>query len=530
MKLSVSTLLAASVSKSLASIIPSTSSTGISSANTHQSAKCQNTPTSRSCWGDYSIDTDYYAVTPHTRVTREYWLSVENVTIAPDGYSRYALTFNGTIPGPPIIADWGDNLYHAHFTTQYGDGLLGPIVLNGPATADYDEDLGMLFLSDWSHIPTSELWDIANHGPPATINTGLINGINTWDCINSTDANCVGGGKKFEITFVSGKKYRIRIVNSAVEAFFQFSIDGHKLTVIGNDFVPIVPYETDSVVINMGQRYDLIVEANAVVDNYWIRAGWIPTCSVNNDNPLNITGIVRYNSSSTENSTTTSSVVIRSNCGDEPLASLVPHLPMDMGHFSDSNVIQEDLNYRYGTNTTYFTWNLNNSALLLNWTTPTILRLFNHETICPTNYNVVLIDEYDAGDEWALVVIQDISNTALPHPFHLHGHDFLVVGQDTGYFNIANTTLNRVNPPRRDVASVPGNGYLAIAFKMDNPGSWLFHCHIAWHASEGLVLQFVEREKEILATFTDPDLLKNNCAAWDTYTINEMFPQEDSGI
>lgn len=32
---------------------------------------CENTPTSRSCWGNYNIDTDYYNVVPDTGVTRE---------------------------------------------------------------------------------------------------------------------------------------------------------------------------------------------------------------------------------------------------------------------------------------------------------------------------------------------------------------------------------------------------------------------------------------------------------------------------
>lgn len=31
---------------------------------------CQNSPTSRACWGNYSIDTDYYSVTPDTGATR----------------------------------------------------------------------------------------------------------------------------------------------------------------------------------------------------------------------------------------------------------------------------------------------------------------------------------------------------------------------------------------------------------------------------------------------------------------------------
>ena len=40
----------------------------------------------------------------------EYWLSVENSTVTLDGYTRQAMTFNGTVPGPELVADWGDNL------------------------------------------------------------------------------------------------------------------------------------------------------------------------------------------------------------------------------------------------------------------------------------------------------------------------------------------------------------------------------------------------------------------------------------
>lgn len=63
---------------------------------------CANSATSRSCWGDYSIDTNYYDETPTTNVTREYWLSVESTSCAPDGYNRTCMTFNGTVPGPLI--------------------------------------------------------------------------------------------------------------------------------------------------------------------------------------------------------------------------------------------------------------------------------------------------------------------------------------------------------------------------------------------------------------------------------------------
>lgn len=116
------------------------------------------------------------------------------------------------------------------------------------------------------------------------------------------------------------------------------------------------------------------------------------------------------------------------------------------------------------------------------------------------------------------------------HPIHLHGHDYWIIGQDTGIFDLETSSLNLVNPPRRDVASLPSNGYLAIAFKLDNPGSWLLHCHIAWHASEGLALQFVESESSIAASFTDPEIFEDICSDWDDYIPTEAFAEDDSGI
>ena len=116
------------------------------------------------------------------------------------------------------------------------------------------------------------------------------------------------------------------------------------------------------------------------------------------------------------------------------------------------------------------------------------------------------------------------------HPIHLHGHDFWIIGQETGTFNLSTSTLNLVNPPRRDVATLPGDGFLAIAFKIDNPGSWLLHCHIAWHASGGLAMQFVESESRIIPTITDAAVFEDTCAVWDAYVPTEIYLQSDSGI
>ena len=76
---------------------------------------------------------------------------------------------------------------------------------------------------------------------------------------------------------------------------------------------------------------------------------------------------------------------------------------------------------------------------------------------------------------------------------------------------------------------LPSAGYLAIAFKTDNPGAWLMHCHIGWHTSEGFALQFLERQSEIPA-IVDSDALHANCAAWNEHQTALRVVQDDSGI
>lgn len=45
-----------------------------------------------------------------------------------------------------------------------------------------------------------------------------------------------------------------------------------------------------------------------------------------------------------------------------------------------------------------------------------------------------------------------------------------VLAQGKGLFIEGITQLNLNNPPRRDTAILPGNGYLVMAFYTDNPG------------------------------------------------------------
>jgi hypothetical protein len=103
------------------------------------------------------------------------------------------------------------------------------------------------------------------------------------------------------------------------------------------DFVPIQPYRNTSILVGIGQRYTVVVEANpldmssplASDGNYWIRTQ-IAECF--NNKPPSSKGydevaILRYNTSSTSDPSTKPWPNISPNCSDETYTSLNPILP-----------------------------------------------------------------------------------------------------------------------------------------------------------------------------------------------------------
>ena len=69
-----------------------------------------------------------------------------------------------------------------------------------------------------------------------------------------------------------------------------------------------------------------------------------------------------------------------------------------------------------------------------------------------------------------------VNRTPMPHPMHLHGHEFQVVEIDGKRFAGA----------VRDTVLVPPGRRVVVAFDADNPGFWALHCHLLYHLEAGM--------------------------------------------
>jgi FtsP/CotA-like multicopper oxidase with cupredoxin domain len=83
----------------------------------------------------------------------------------------------------------------------------------------------------------------------------------------------------------------------------------------------------------------------------------------------------------------------------------------------------------------------------------------------------------ETGDLVRLTITND---TSVVHPMHLHGHHALVLSR--------NGQPATGSPWWTDTLNVdPGDEYV-IAFRADNPGLWMEHCHNLGHAAAGLTM------------------------------------------
>ena len=261
---------------------------------------------------------------------------VTQCPIAPKDYFVYK--FN--------VTQYGSSWYHSHYSVQYADGAVGPLTFYGPSSAPYDEAINPpLIMTDWGHNSAFTAVHTKNLGHKDILLNGKGNVTNFNNQTNAT----TDIAHPYHITFEKPqfgkpiKKYLLRIINTSFDTTFIFSIDHHKLRIVSADFVPIHSYSNTSVLVGIGQRYNVIVEANPIAYggsglpkddlNFWMRT-YIALCNLNTEGTEHYerTGILRYDATSDANPTTEPWAGIAKSCSDESYVDLHPILPWQVAN------------------------------------------------------------------------------------------------------------------------------------------------------------------------------------------------------
>ncbi|VDB95718.1 unnamed protein product [Peniophora sp. CBMAI 1063] len=405
-----------------------------------------------------------------------------------------SFVYNFTVPDQA-----GTFFYHSHYGGQMCDGLKGALIVRDPNDPlqylyDVDDDSTVLSLSDWYHFPSQKM-----SGVPE-FDSVLINGIGRYVDGPTDNALAV-------VNVKAGTRYRFRLISMSCLPNFVFSVDKHTLTIIEADGNSVIPHDVSSLQIFAGQRYSFVLNANQPKDNYWIRAA--PNSATNNSTGdglnsaiLNYEGVDVADPSSLN--TALNNRLVETDL--HPLeASIVP----------DADLVI-DLDFNFNTTSGLFT--ANNVSFSMENSMPTLLQILSGnqraEDLLPSGSIYSL--PRNQTIELRMPARSGIEAKSGPHPLHLHGHSFWVV-QSAG-----NATENTIDPIMRDVvaSAVDANdstSVVKIRFRTDNPGPWIFHCHIDWHLANGFGVVFAEDSASVADEVVPSPGWNQICPAYNTF-------------
>jgi len=424
----------------------------------------------------------------------------------------------------------GTSWWHSHYSAQYSAGAFGPMIVYGPSQVEYDIDVGVILLTDHYHKDyftiveqVTEVVPLVGGVPNVTAiipvsDNNLINGMNNYDCSRITDGTpCTPDAPLAQFEFTPGKIHRLRLVNAGSDGVQKFSIDGHEMLIIANDFTQIVPYTTKIVTLAVGQRTDVLVQGLADgKGTYWMRSN-LTSCSIAAA-PL-VKAVIHYDSSNAL-PTTSPWPDTSDPCATDDLAGIEPWFPITPSEPATTVTITVSATIN---STGHFVWTMNGSSFRANYNFPTLLlsNAGNNSYPFDPQWNV-----YNFGSNSSIRFVV-INQSPAAHPMHLHGHTPFILNAGVGTWD-GSTIINPHNPQRRDTQQLLVGGFIVLQIDADNPGVWPFHCHISWHVSGGLYINVMERPDDIKNLKFAPDVAQT-CRDWATFTGAEVPDQIDSG-
>jgi iron transport multicopper oxidase len=411
----------------------------------------------------------------------------------------------------------GTYWYHCHTDYCYPDGYRQALIVHDNSSYfanQYEEELTVT-LSDWYHELAEDIKPefMSLYNP-----TGAEPIPNAWLFNDTVDTS---------ISVRPNTTYLLRLANIAAFTAQYFYIEDHTLTIVEIDGVYTEPTEADILYIGVAQRYSVLLTTKSTADkNYPIVTVVDSTLldTITPDLQLNSTNWLEYDAALAHPQ---ANITVSESDELVPFddGALVPydHEPLLESPDLSVNVavIMDNLDngegYAFLKNISYTAPKVPTLYTVMSAgglaTDPTVYGDFTHTRVLGHNDVVeIVLNNQDSGS----------------HPFHLHGHVFQVIARyppmgadfynfadatDTIAFDPANHTAFPAYPPRRDTIVVPPMGYVVLRFRADNPGVWLFHCHIDWHMMQGLAMTFVEAPLLIQDQLTIPQDHIDACKA-----------------
>lgn len=381
-------------------------------------------------------------------------------------------------PGETFVYEYeaapaGTYMYHSHVGLQLDRGLIGPLIIEERTPhVSYDREYTVM-LDDFLPGAPQPLEVLAASGQRGgMMDRGRggrccrrgdrgdrgesVRGEDRWRGGRQRRGGMMGGGKggivpPYEGLMINGRlpedpavfdvkkgeRVRLRLVNPSSATTYHLALAGHRLTVTHADGQPVEPVEVDSLLIGMGERYDVVVEATQP------GAHTLLARTVEGDAPP-ARAILRYQGSR-QNRPPEGQVPEglrggrRLRYADLQSARSLPQ-PLAEAGAPDRTF---DLRLSGGMMMTQGEWFIDGQRYPD--ADPLEIREGERVRVNMRNMSMML------------------------HPMHLHGHFFRTGGilKDT-------------------VLLEPHMGRASFDFIADNPGRWFFHCHNLYHLHAGM--------------------------------------------
>ncbi len=380
--------------------------------------------------------------------TSVHWhgIRIDNAMDGVVGLTQDEVPPGGTFDYSFTLPDAGTYWYHPHHKTweQMARGLYGMLIVEEDQPVAVDRDL--LFVADDWRLNQDGLIDEASFG--RIMDAAHQGRLGNWLSTN--------GLPEQRYTARSGERLRMRCVNTANARIMAFNVDRTKIQVhvIALDGQPVPPEElgADGLVLAPAQRADLLLDILAKPGDE------IPIMEVSGREPVRAALIKLSDQAPLRAKPPKDPIQLPDNPLPREIDLLDPvELPMvmdggAMGGLREANFEGQMLDIRSLVRKGKV-WSFNG---IVGKPLEPLGRITKGRTVVITMQN----------------------RTAWPHAMHLHGHHFQAVEK--------NGVLLK-NEPWRDTLLINRSEEIKIAFVADNPGKWLFHCHILEHQAAGML-------------------------------------------